>query len=255
MIQPGERKIKSIEEFPRRESKHDVRRFMGLASFFRHFIPKFSNIVLPVTNLLKDTVTFEWSKECKEAFETFKKGLVEKPVLRVYNPKAHKTELRTDASAKGVGAILFQAEEEGNPLHMVYAVSRRTSEIEEKYHSSRLELMAIVWTLERLRSFLIGIPFTIVADCRCLVNVNAWKTQNSQISRWINQLSEFDRSIQHRNGEKMAHVDALSRAPIRTSELESILEIVTRDDEILMHQRTDNDIVEIIKILEKKEKE
>ena len=138
---------------------------------------------------------------------------------------------------------------------MVYAVSRRKSEIEEKYHSSRLELMAIVWALTRVRTFLIVIPFIIVTDCRCLVNVNAWKTQNSQISRWINHLSEFDYSIQHRKGEKIAHVDALSRAPVRTSELESVLEIVTLEDEILMHQRTDNDIVEIIVILEKKEKE
>ena len=168
---------------------------MGLASLFRRFIPKFSNIALPITNLLKDTVTFEWSKECEEAFESLKERLVEKPVLRVYNPKAYKTQLHTDASLKGVGAILFQAEEEGNPLHMLYAVSRGTSEIEENYHSSRLELMAIVWALEILRSFLIGIPINIVTDCCCLVNVSAWKTQNSQIRYSMGKVRKWHRLI------------------------------------------------------------
>lgn len=97
---------------------------------------------------------------------------------------------------------------------MVYAISRKTTEIEAKYHSSRLELMVITWALKRLRPFLIGIPFVIVADCRCLVNINAWKTQSSQIARWLCEISEFNFEIRHSPGEKMQHVDALSRAPI-----------------------------------------
>ena len=151
-IRPGEVKVKAIEDFPRPDSKHDVRWFMGLASFFRRFVSSFANIALPLTNLLKESVEFNWSINCKEAFSALKQKLVETPILKVYNPKAYKTQLHTDASSKGIGAILLQAEKEGNPSQMIYAVSRRTSEVEEKYHSSRLELMAFAWAQRYYKS-------------------------------------------------------------------------------------------------------
>lgn len=68
----------------------------------------------------------------------------------MYNPKAFTTELHTDASSKGIGSIVLQTEEESSPFHMVYAVSKRTSEVEEKYHSSRFEIMSSAWALEGL---------------------------------------------------------------------------------------------------------
>lgn len=116
---------------------------MSLASFFKRYIPKFANISLSITILLKVTVDFKWIKEFEEAFLIMKDKLAEKPVFSVQNPKAFKTELHTDASNKGIGAILLQAEEESSPFHMVYAVSRRNSKIVETYHSSKLELMII----------------------------------------------------------------------------------------------------------------
>ena len=74
----------------------------------------------------------------------------------------------TDASAVGLAVMLFQADSDVDKLKLVYAISRRNSETERLYHSSRLELMAIAWALQRLRSFLIGIKFVIVTDYQCL---------------------------------------------------------------------------------------
>ena len=68
----------TLRTFPLALCIQSIIEISGLVSFFRRFIPKFSNIALPITNLLKDTVTFEWSKECAEAFETLKKRLVKK---------------------------------------------------------------------------------------------------------------------------------------------------------------------------------
>ena len=76
----------------------------------------------------------------------------------------------------------------------------------------------------------------IVTDCRCLLNVNAWKTQNSQIARWLSQLSEFDFSIEHRKGDKMSHVDALSRAPVSTFEEETVLSVFYRKERVVCKQ-------------------
>ena len=259
VIRPGERKIQAIAEFPRPRNVHQVRRFHGLASFFRRFVPHFSQLAMPLTDLLKTSQIFEWTVRQEEAFNLIKAKLVARPALRFYNPNALRTELHTDASAVGLAAMLFQADTETDQLQLVYAISRRNSEVEKLYHSTRLELMAIAWALQRLRSFLIGIEFLIVTDCQCLINLNAWKTQNAQIARWISSISEYNFEIKHRKGDLMRHVDALSRAPVgETEPIEcerGIFVISTREDEILAFQRTDPSILRMIEILQKPERE
>ena len=184
---------------------------------------------------------------------------MKRPVLKIYNPKAAKTELHTDASAVGLGALLLQADKLGDPLKLVYAISRRTTKTERFYHSSRLELLAIAWASGRLRNFLIGIEFTIVTDCQCLVNLNAWKTQNPQIARWMSEINEFRFNIEHRKGENMMHADALSQAPVgqfdAKTRYDKVMSINTRDNEVLIFQQSDEKALEIIEILRKPEKE
>ena len=66
--------------------------------------------------------------------------LESKPVLKLYNPRAYRRELHTDASSVGLGGKLMQSDTEKDPLSLLYAISRSTSEVEAKYHSSRLDL-------------------------------------------------------------------------------------------------------------------
>lgn len=112
--------------------------------------------------------------------------------------------------------MLLQRDENGN-LHLVYYFSKKTSDTESKYHSSRLELMAIVWSLDRLRSWLIGVHVIVVTNCQALVFMNRLKTTNPQITRWFDLLQDFDIEVRHRPGTTMSHVDALSRAPTESS--------------------------------------
>lgn len=258
-IRPGERKIKAIEEFRRPENEHEIRRFVGLASFFRRFMPGFARIATPLTDLLGKTRKFEWTEAQENSFVTLKQKLLERPTLRMYNPKASRTELHTDASSVGLGAILLQSDGETDPLRMVYAVSRRTAEGERTYHSSRLELLAIAWALRRLRPFLIGLSFVIVTDCQCLISMNSWKTENPQIARWVSEIAEYSFEIKHRKGEQMKHVDALSRAPVGESNVEGkpgvILSVTTREDEVLLFQRSDPCVKTLVDILLKRESE
>lgn len=107
-LQPGSRKVKAIEEFEKPKTKHDVRRFLGLASFFRRFVPSFATISKPISDLLKEDTEFEWGENQNIAFEKIKTTLVQKPILKAYNSKAVRTELHTDASAAGLGAMLLQ---------------------------------------------------------------------------------------------------------------------------------------------------
>ncbi|KAL7292706.1 hypothetical protein TKK_0013829 [Trichogramma kaykai] len=253
-VQPGVRKIDAISKFPRPNNIHEIRRFIDLCSFFRRFIPFFAQTAEPLTSLLKAPQKYVWTDTQEKAFNELKNKLSQRPILHMYNPDASRTELHTDASALGLAAMLFQADEKDD-LRLVYAVSRRTSDTEKSYHSSRLELLAIAWSLSRLRSFLIGIKFVIVTDCQCLININAWKTQNAQIARWASAISEYDFEIKYRKGTSMLHVDALSRAPVENAKFgtdyKKIYTIRTREDEILMFQRKDPIILQKIQILSK----
>ena len=258
VIQPGERKIKAIAEFPSPKNVHEVLHFMGLASFFRRFVPRLENLAMPITDLLKTAQAFEWTDEQETAFCAIKEKLVGRPTLRFYNPKALRTEQHTDAAAVGLATMLFQADTETDQLKFVCAISRRNSETERMYHSTRLELLAIAWALQRLRSFLIGLKFVIVTDCQCLVNLNSWKTQNTQMARWVRAISEYDFEIKDKRGDLMRHVDALSRAPVgdvETVACGTVFTITTREDEVLIFQRSDTNILNKVKILQKPEKE
>lgn len=92
-----------------------------------------------------------------------------------------------------------------------------------------------------------------MTDCQCLLNLNVWKTQNSQVARWLSELNEFNFEIKYKKGENMAHADSLSRAPIDNVNTEAIMIIEMKDQEILMFQRSDIEALAKIKILEKKE--
>lgn len=81
-ILPGA-KTDAVAKFNRPENVHDVRRFLGLAGYFRKFVQNYSGLVSPLTMLLKNDVKFEWSNECEYALEKLKKILSEKPLLVV----------------------------------------------------------------------------------------------------------------------------------------------------------------------------
>lgn len=109
-IRPGSLKTDAVSKFPTPQNQHDVRRFIGLASFFRRFIKGFALIAQPLTLLLKKDFQFCWTGEQEKAFQTLKAKLVDRPVLALYNPHAE-TQLHTDASKLGLAGILLQKNE------------------------------------------------------------------------------------------------------------------------------------------------
>lgn len=118
--------------------------------------------------------------------------------------------------------------------------------------------MAIIWAMERLRKFLIGLHFHVITDCQALLHIDTLRTKNTQIVRWLNSIAEFDFEKHHHPGERIKHVDALSRAPVE--EPNEILETATAyntmvsENKILMYQRSDQLLAQKIKRLEKNEK-
>ncbi|XP_073066007.1 uncharacterized protein [Primulina eburnea] len=99
-------KIEAIQRWPIPTTVSEVRSFLGLAGYYRRFISDFSKIALPLSNLTRKTVKFEWSIDCQSAFQELKDRLTTAPVLSLPNdPKKelkHEVQLLADIVAKGL---------------------------------------------------------------------------------------------------------------------------------------------------------
>ncbi|GFU41667.1 retrovirus-related Pol polyprotein from transposon 17.6 [Trichonephila clavipes] len=184
----------------------------GLTGYFRKFIPAYSQIAKPLSDLTRKDNPFMFEQPQMEAFEKLKKLLTESPVLSIFQ-QGRTTELHTDASQQGYGAVLLQEAEDGK-LHPVQYMSQKTTQAEEKYSSYELEVLAVVNALKKFRTYLLGNHFKIITDCSAFQKTMDKKDLVTRVARWTLLLEEYDYEIAHRSGQRMQHVDALSRYPV-----------------------------------------
>ncbi|XP_070161395.1 uncharacterized protein [Polyergus mexicanus] len=158
------------------------------------------------------------------AFTRLKDVLLKEPVLRIYDPNAI-TELHTDASKQGYGTTLLQRKPEEKYLHPVYYMSNKTSDSEKKWCSYELEIVAIIKAVKKFRVYLLGIKFKIVTDCQAFQKTLSKENLPPKIARWALVLEEFEYDIEHRHGDRMKHVNALSRYPVMLVEVTMLMSI------------------------------
>lgn len=145
-----------------------------------------------------------------DAYEQLKQALIDRPVLQVYNQTAE-TQLHTDASALGYGGCLMQKQADDGAFHPVHYISYKRTDAESRWHSYELEVVAIISCLERLRTYMLGIPFVVITDYKAFEMTMAKKNATAKVARWALMLEEYDMTVKHRPGTSMKHVDALSR--------------------------------------------
>jgi hypothetical protein len=154
-------KVKDILDWKPPTTVHQVRSFLAMAGYHHRFIPDFSRISKPITQLLKNHVKFVWSLECDKAFEKLKKLLTTTPVLA--QPDIAKPfDVYCDASVIGIGCVLMQ---EG---HVIAYASRQLKRHEENYPTHDIELAAVVHALKILRHYLLGNTCHIYTDHKSL---------------------------------------------------------------------------------------
>lgn len=207
----------ALRHYKRPKDKCQLQRFLGLTNYFRKFIKDYAVKIHPLQRMLKKSVEYNFDAECEKSFNLLKDELTSYPLLRLYDPAAE-TQLHTDASSIGIGAILLQKSQKGTWGPVAY-FSRATNSAENKYHSYELEMLAIVKAIERFYIYLYGIIFTVVTDCNALVYAINKANLNPRIARWTLALQNYIFNITHRPGTRMAHVDALSRSVAYVNEL------------------------------------
>lgn len=212
-IKPGQEKITAVRKFPEPTTTKQLQRFLGLSGYFRKFVFNYSIIAKPLSDLLKDGVKFNFGEAQKESFDRLKKLLTDRPVLIIFRFGAT-TELHTDASKWGFGAILLQVDLADLKLHPVNYYSKKTTTTEQQLSSYELEVLAVVNAIKHFRVYLLGIKFKILTDCSAFQMTLNKKDISPKIARWAFLLQEFDFTIEHRPANRMKHADALSREPV-----------------------------------------
>ena len=212
-LAPDPEKVKAVAEYEQPENLTELRRFMGLVSYYRRFVSGFSDIASPLHKLMQKDVRFIWNTECDDAFKTLKEQLITCPILSFPDNKGEFM-LYTDASDVGVGAILTQKLANGEEKVISYA-SKAFSRAEKNWTTTEKEAYAIVWSLEYFHAYVHGRPVTVYTDHKALQWLRNIKQPNGKLARWILKLEQYDYTVVHKPGTMMSHVDALSRAPVQ----------------------------------------
>ena len=205
-------KIVAVEGWPAPGNVTEVRSFLGLAGYYRAFVPDFATIAKPLSSLAEKGKTFSWTEECTQAFEALKRKLVEAPIL-AFPQEEGGLVLDTDASDTGLGAVLSQ-EQDGMERVLAYG-SRTLSKPEKNYCVTRRELLAIVFGLRKFRHYLVGRPVLVRTDHASLRWLLEFKEPEGQLARWLQVITTYDLRIQHRPGKLHGNADGLSRRPCK----------------------------------------
>lgn len=209
-IRPNTRKIEALTNVPSPTTATQVRQLIGLASYFRQFIPDFSRFIRPLYPLTKGTGKIEWTSEHDKIHKSIIQYLTNEPVLKIFDPSLP-IEIHTDASSEGYGAVLIQ--KESNTPRVVAYFSQRTSDPESRYHSYELETLAVVRAVEHFRHYVYGRKFTVYTDCNSLKASHLKKDLTPRVHRWWAILQAFNFDIVYKEGKRMAHADFFSRNP------------------------------------------
>jgi len=233
-------KIEAVKYWPTPKSVKQVRQFLGFVGYYRRFIKGFASIARPLNNLLighptKRTtqrnnkaikpVLFQWGSDQQTAFEELKKQLTNPPILG-YADYTLPFILHTDASSKGLGAVLYQRQD-GHEKVIAYA-SRSLKPSEKHYPAHKLEFLALKWSMtEKFHDYLYGAEVEVITDNNPLTYVLTSAKLDATGQRWLAALSNYTFTTRYRAGKNNADADGLSRVVVQQETIAAITTAVT----------------------------
>ncbi|CAN6698251.1 unnamed protein product [Malus baccata var. baccata] len=225
-IEVDKAKIDAIEKLPPPTNVKSVRSFLGHAGFYRRFIKDFSKISRPLCNLLAKDAPFVFDEACLKAFKKLKTLLTTTSIIATPNWSLS-FELMCDASDYAVGAVLGQRKDKLPQI--IYYASRTLNDAQLNYATTEKELLAVVFALENLRSYLVGAKVIVFTDHATLKYLLSKKDAKPRLIRWILLLQEFDIEIRDKNGNENVVADHLSRLIIPTASEEDSVPLMHPD--------------------------
>ena len=218
-------KIDKVQNWPTPKTRDELRSFLGFAGYYRRFVRNFSVIARPLNDLLcgdslcrkkskkncTSQVPWNWGEEQEKAFCELKKRLISPPILS-HPDYTLPFIVHTDASQSGLGAILYQVQE--NKERVIAYASRGLSKAERNYPAHKREFLALKWAIsQKFHDYLFGSTFTVFTDNNPLTYIFSSAKLDATTQRWMATLSAYQFSIKYRSGKANVDADALSRLP------------------------------------------
>ena len=216
-IKPDADKVEAIQQMQTPTTVKHIRSFIGMCSYYRRFLPNFSEIASPLIALTKKHARFNWTNVCQTAFDELKKHLTSIPLLAypdLYKPYI----LYTDASDKAIGACLTQPCESSDsfipgikdevPIHFL---SHKLSDTQTRWSTIEKEAFAIHFALQRLDHYLHNAEFVIRTDHKPLKYLLDAPMQNRKIQLWALGIAGYNCKIEYIAGKANTCADLLSR--------------------------------------------
>ena len=187
-----------------------VREFLGFTGYYRRFVPDYSTVAQALVHLLGKDCKFEWTTACQDAFEALHALLIKAPVLAF--PKEDLPYIvDTDASDYGIGGVLSQ-NIDGTEYVIAYH-SKSLNPAQQKYCTTKRELLAVVSTLDHFKGYVWGPHFRVRTDHAALLWLTNLKNIQGMLACWLAKLQQFNFAIAHRPGTHHGNADGLSRCP------------------------------------------
>jgi hypothetical protein len=164
-------KITAMVNYPAPTTTTELKRFLGLCSWYRRFIPHFSSIVAPLNALLKNKgrkLPITLDQTALKSFRTIKEALVSAPVL-------------------------------ASPKVIAYA-SRTLTKPERNYSVGEKECLAVIIAIEKFRPYVEGIKFKVITDHSCLQFLQKMSNPTGRLARWSLKRQQYDYDIEYRKG-------------------------------------------------------
>jgi hypothetical protein len=199
-VATDEEKIQVVQMWPTPTSIKELRSFLGLAGYYRKFVRHFGILSKPLTNMLRKGQIFIWTSVAEESFQ----ALISAPVLAMPNFALPFT-VETDASDKGIGAVLLQND------HPIAFLSRALGPRHHGLSTYEKESLAIMLAVEHWRPYLQHAEFCIRTDHRSLFFLTDQRLSTPWQQKAVTKLLGLRYRIVYRKGTENGAVDALSR--------------------------------------------
>lgn len=214
-LHPSKKIVEAILQAKAPTNVKELQSFLGLANYYRKFVPRVSQLCIPLYELLKKDVAFHWGSEEENSFKELKMEIASERVLAHYDPKI-KVKLIVDASPCGVAAVLAHTYPTGVERPISFA-SRKLTPTEQKYAQIDREALAIVFGVKKYHQYLYGRRFVLVTDNKPLVSIFGPKKgipimAANRLQRYALLLSGYQFDIEYINTKDNV-ADYFSRNP------------------------------------------
>ena len=208
-IESDPKKIQGIMEFPAPKNEKQLRGSLVLVNFYSEFSSRYAAETVPLLHLIKKGTMWKWDEEMQANFNRVKQAFYESVII--YCPDLKKEYyLETGASYYALGAVLYQKNDK-QEKEVITLASQTLKGPELSYFTTGKELLAIVWALQKFRTYLQGARIINRTGHMALTFLKTYKFVNARLTPWILLIQDYDIIMEHCPGRENIAADLLSR--------------------------------------------